>query len=56
MKRNTKTLRLRSETVRTLTDLRTVVGGVITVSRASGDGCPTSCWCVSDFVSDCGAC
>jgi hypothetical protein len=56
VKRARSKLRLRGDTVRVLTDLRTVGGGVVTVSRASGDGCPTSCWCVSDFVSDCGSC
>lgn len=56
MKKNK--LKLRANTLRVLTEheQRVIVGGFVTTHSASGNGCPTSCWCVSDFVSDCGSC
>ena len=56
MKKQQRSLKLRAEQIRMLTDLAPVNGAFVTVSRVSGDGCPTSCWCISDFVSDCGPC
>jgi hypothetical protein len=52
-----KKLKMHRDTLRVLMEheQRAMVGGVITHS-ASGNGCATSCWCVSDFVSDCGPC
>lgn len=53
-KTKSRKLSLNHSTIRVLTDLQPVVGGYTTT--ASGNTCPTSRWCVSDFVSDCGSC
>lgn len=56
MKRTRPKLKLHKATIRILDDLKPVAGGFITTKSVSGNGCATSCWCVSEFVSDCGPC